>query len=47
MKSFFVVASLAVTILAQRLHIAEPATGQSMPIGQFFTAELHMDVRDG
>ena len=45
MKSVFVIASLAAAALAQRLHIAEPTTGQNVGTGQYFTAELHMDVR--
>lgn len=45
MKSVFVLASLAAAALAQRLHIAEPTTGQNVGTGQYFTAELHMDVR--
>ena len=40
-----VLASLAACALAQRLHIAEPTTGQNVNAGDYFTAELHMDVR--
>ncbi|GJE98355.1 hypothetical protein PsYK624_145840 [Phanerochaete sordida] len=43
MKSIFLLASLAACALAQRLHIAEPTTGQVVGAGQYFTAELHMD----
>ena len=45
MKSVLVLASLAACALAQRLHIAEPTAMQNVGTGQYFTAELHMDVR--
>jgi hypothetical protein len=45
MKSVLVLASLAACALAQRLHIAEPTQMQNIGTGQYFTAELHMDVR--
>lgn len=45
MKSVLVLASLAACAFAQRLHIAAPTPMQNLATGQYFTAELHMDVR--
>ena len=44
MKSFVVLATLAACALAQRLHIQEPTTNQTVQSGQFFTVELEQDV---
>ena len=45
MKSFFVVAALAASVLAQRLEIALPTAGSTVDTGSPFTVRLHQDVR--
>lgn len=44
MKTFFVLASLAASALAQRLHITEPTANQNLKSAQNFTVQLLQDV---
>lgn len=44
MKGISVLASLSACTLAQRLHIAEPTTLQSVQSSQNFTVDLQMDA---
>ena len=45
MKSFFALAALISSAVAQRLTIAEPSTGQNITAGAPFTVELRQAVR--